>query len=157
MSLASMMLCSRRGVLFTAHWSFCHLTATDRLYVTCLENWDRWLSEYWSSNFNGIGWGTQQRSKAQYLCAAQGSAQATLVPQLNTVGECFDFTFVAVWHRLATIFWGTNYILAGFVALGATASAGDWTSLNQAQIFPQPVARLALVCASMSPSQPSCW
>ncbi|CAK9046405.1 unnamed protein product [Durusdinium trenchii] len=33
---------------------------------------------------------------------------------------------------------GTNYVLAGFVALGAVAPTSDWTSLDQAQIFPQP-------------------
>ena len=35
---------------------------------------------------------------------------------------------------------GTNYVLAGFVALGAQGQS-DWTALDQAQIFPQPVAR----------------
>eukprot|EP00913_Durusdinium_trenchii_P018940 g17798.t1 len=37
-----------------------------------------------------------------------------------------------------TSYTSTNYVLAGFVALGAVAPTSDWTSLDQAQIFPQP-------------------
>jgi len=35
---------------------------------------------------------------------------------------------------------GTNYVLAGYVALGATNPTADWQSLDQTQIFPDPVA-----------------
>lgn len=38
--------------------------------------------------------------------------------------------------------WGTNYVLAGFVALGATNPSAEWTTLDQARIFPSPASLL---------------
>ena len=35
---------------------------------------------------------------------------------------------------------GTNYVLAGYVALGATKPTADWQSLDQSWIFPDPAA-----------------
>ena len=38
--------------------------------------------------------------------------------------------------------WGTNYVLAGFVALGAINPSAEWTTLDQARIFPSPASLL---------------
>jgi len=37
-----------------------------------------------------------------------------------------------------TSYTSTNYVLAGYVALGATNPTADWQSLDQTQIFPDP-------------------
>ena len=44
----------------------------------------------------------------------------------------------ATWKALERRPQGTNYVLAGFVALGALGESA-WDGLQQAQIFPQPL------------------
>ncbi|CAJ1460780.1 unnamed protein product [Effrenium voratum] len=64
--------------------------------------------------------GSSAHSPMEFLHAAASQSPAFLCDP----GQCTSYT-------------STNYVLAGFVALGAKGQS-DWTALDQAQIFPQP-------------------
>lgn len=65
--------------------------------------------------------GTSVHSPLEFLHAAASQSPVFAC----SPGNCTSYT-------------STNYVLAGFVALGATNPSAEWTTLDQARIFPSP-------------------